>query len=329
MSDNFKFKVSLEVLNHLGRGLYRSFSTIIAESVSNSWDADATEVRIYFNKDENSLIVEDNGKGMDVNDFQNKFLKIGYARRKDPDNTSNRPVLGRKGIGKLALLSISEKITIISRKKGEKITGGIIVNKDLDNAIEEGKGTQEYSLGEIDDKQNLTYDNGTKIIFKGLKHRVESEDKIRRNLATQFNFVFQLKDSLDSFEIFVNDSLISQEDLKELNEKTQFLWFIGEKIESISGRFKNLKHEPQLIKHNKITFENKNYFMRGFIASTEKPGNLVLRGSEESFKASINLFANGRLRQENIFEEITSKRVVENYLYGEIYFDDLDDGNFY
>ncbi len=81
---SFKFEFSLEILNHLGRGLYRSFATVIAEAVSNSWDADATKVKITIDK--KNLIVEDNGKGMNGTDFQDKFLKVGYSRRLDAAN---------------------------------------------------------------------------------------------------------------------------------------------------------------------------------------------------------------------------------------------------
>ena len=43
----FKFNISLSVLNHLGRSLYRNFTTVIGEAISNSWDADAENVWIY------------------------------------------------------------------------------------------------------------------------------------------------------------------------------------------------------------------------------------------------------------------------------------------
>ena len=64
--------------------------------------------------------------------------------------------------------------------------------------------------------------------------------------------------------------------------------------------------------------------MCGFLASVEHPRNLTIRGSGGEFKAGVNLFCNGRLRQENVLQEITSRRVVESYLYGEIHVNDLD-----
>ena len=45
MDNQFNFNISLSVLNHLGRNLYRNVITVIGEAISNSWDADATNVR--------------------------------------------------------------------------------------------------------------------------------------------------------------------------------------------------------------------------------------------------------------------------------------------
>jgi len=112
----FSFNISLSVLNHLGRNLYRNFITVLGEAISNSWDSDATEVRIYIDRERNFLIIKDDGGGMSNDDFQNKFLKIGYTKRKGGiDKTeSQRPFIGRKGIGKLALLSWRNVIPIHS-----------------------------------------------------------------------------------------------------------------------------------------------------------------------------------------------------------------------
>ena len=103
---SFTFEISLSVLNHLGRSLYRSFATVLGEAISNSWDADAKNVHIYINRNKNSFFIKDDGVGMTADDFQSKFLKIGYSKRKDGTKRSvaGRPFIGRKGIGKLALL---------------------------------------------------------------------------------------------------------------------------------------------------------------------------------------------------------------------------------
>ncbi|HWZ22252.1 MAG TPA: ATP-binding protein [Cytophagaceae bacterium] len=319
---NFSFAFSLEVLNHLGRGLYRSFATVIAEAVSNSWDAEATDVKITL--DANKLIVEDNGKGMNDEDFQERFLTVGYSRREDSKNKSKRNVIGRKGIGKLAMLSISEKVTIISKKQGQNITGGIVNNKQLDKEIKV-KGS--YFLGNLSNgiksKFPRSKKSGTIIIFESIKTKLNSPDIIRKYLATQFNFIFSLKKN-DSFTIVVNKKKINEKDLKELDDNTQFIWFMGKEDKKRKSRYVNLE-ESRTLKEHSFKFGSKLIDIKGYIASVKLPKHLLLRGSKGDFKASINLFTNGRLRQENLFQEITSKQLPEEYLYGEIHVDGFED----
>ena len=63
--------------------------------------------------------------------------------------------------------------------------------------------------------------------------------------------------------------------------------------------------------------------IKGFLASTEKPSKLKIRGTDE--KLTVDLFVNGRLREKDILKHIPSTRIVENYLYGQIHYDELDD----
>lgn len=66
----YNFNISLSILNHLGRNLYRNFITVLGEAVSNSWDADAHNVYITIDREARILIVRDDGEGMDEDDFQ-------------------------------------------------------------------------------------------------------------------------------------------------------------------------------------------------------------------------------------------------------------------
>ncbi len=323
-NENFKFAFSLEVLNHLGRGLYRNFATVIAEAVSNSWDAEAENVRLTIKG--KTLIIEDDGKGMDSNDFKDRFLKVGYSRRGDTDNESNRKVLGRKGIGKLAMLSISKKVTVISKKENKSVTGGIIDNTRLDEGI---KSDSSYTLGNLENHTKVNEDDssGTKIIFEEIKSAVNNPDVIKKYLATLFNF--SLSSPNETFNLFVNDNQVTDTDLKQLNSATQFLWTIG----SNTKFNKNIKKKYlQLVGKNNLNAEtfkinNKEYEISGYVASVKVPKDLKIHGTGSEFKAGLHLFVNGRLRQENIFSDIASQRIVESYLYGEIHVDGFDDGD--
>jgi len=131
----YSFNISLSVLNHLGRNLYRSFTTVLGEAISNSWDADARNVWIYIDKNKKNFVIKDDGTGMGEIEFQNRFLKIGYSKRAQGEKESpkGRPYIGRKGIGKLALLSCADKITIISN--GGDGIGASKVTKDIVDII--------------------------------------------------------------------------------------------------------------------------------------------------------------------------------------------------
>lgn len=179
----YTFNISLSILNHLGRNLYRSFITVLGEAISNSWDADAKKVWIYIDRDNNTLVIKDDGFGMTENDFQNKFLKIGYSKRKGNtiSTASGRPFIGRKGIGKLALLSCAKKITVLTKTANTDLVGGVIDNSGLDEAIKDDVSANEYSLiepsNEIIEKYNKDFSNGTIILFDeindGIKNRIE------------------------------------------------------------------------------------------------------------------------------------------------------------
>lgn len=314
----YNFNISLSILNHLGRNLYRSFMTVLGEAISNSWDADAYNVYITIDRDSKILIVRDDGDGMNENDFQNKFLKIGYSKRKDNKTHTllKRPFIGRKGIGKLALLSCAQKITVLTKAKGESIVGGVIDNSGLDKAIKDDVSSTDYNLGLPQDLLVSKYDErlgekGTVIFFEGLKDGIRNRIEYITKLVALY-FRFSLKDP--SFNIYINEKLVTIKELDSIKEKTQFVWIL------------NALDDPYVSddvfkKSKEINIANSQ--IKGFIASVETPSDLKIKGTEE--KISIDLYVNGRLREKDILRHIPTARIVESYLYGQIHYDDLDD----
>ncbi len=319
----FTFAISLSVLNHLGRSLYRSFATVLGEAISNSWDADAKKVWIYLDPDRNGFWIKDDGSGMTRTDFQDKFLKIGYSKRKSGKTHSKkgRPFIGRKGIGKLALLSCAERICVISKVKGHDYVGGCIDNPKLDEAITEDLTPQQYPLGRVDIGTFGRYidghKHGTIIHFESLKDGVKrSFDFLAKLIALYFRFSVLDK----SFKIFLNDEQITHTHLDDLAGKTEFLWKIGDYedpyVDALEKAFSKEEdeHEKKTLRIADIT---------GFIASVEKPRALRIMTTEE--RVGIDLFVNGRLRERDILKHIPTARVAESYLYGQIHFNGLDD----
>jgi hypothetical protein len=316
----FTFEISLSVLNHLGRNLYRSFITVLGEAVSNSWDADAENVWIYIDRDKNYLVIKDDGDGMTADDFQNKFLKIGYTKRKygKTKSAKDRPYIGRKGIGKLALLSCADKISVISKKENGEYVGGTIDNSGLDRAINKDLTPQEYPLGNweksIFEPYIEDHQKGTIVYFENIKDGIRNTvDYLKKSIALYFRF--SLLD--DSFNLFLNDEPITIECLDDLASKTQFIWLINDIQDPYIQRLKE-KFPP--LEEGEFAVED---HFTGFIATVEKPRNLSIISSDE--RVGIDLFVNGRLRERNILKQIPTSRIVENYLYGQIHFNELDD----
>lgn len=317
----FSFNISLSVLNHLGRNLYRSFTTVLGEAVSNSWDADANNVWIYVDKEKNNFVIKDDGLGMLEDDFQKKFLKVGYSKREDGRYTESqkrgRPYIGRKGIGKLALLSCSKKVEIISKTATSEYIAGCIDNTALDEAISDD--SNKYELGEITQENFELYkknhSQGTIIFFEeindGIKNSLEHLKKI---IALYFRF--SLID--ESFNIYLNDEKITEKNLKDLAEKTEFLWNINDTLDD-----PYVKNELTAKKEGNRHLV-KEIDMKGFLATVETPRYLKVMNLEE--KVGVDLFVNGRLREKNILRHMPdySTRYVASYLYGQIHYNDLD-----
>lgn len=318
----YTFNVSLEILNHLGRNLYRSFITILGEAISNAWDADAKNVMITIDRENNSLIVRDDGYGMTSDDFQEKFLKIGYSKRKGNVTRTlrGRPFIGRKGIGKLALLSCARTVTIISKTKNTEWVGGTIDNSTLDEAIEEDLSVNNYKLSALTDsvlRQYVAQEDsyGTILVLNGIDRGIKNKVEYLRKLVA-LNFRFSLVDP--EFAIFINDKLVSPRDLDVLARNTQFVWTLNDFSDPFLSLCEEL-NESIKVSHK----DEKRISVRGFLATVEKPSMLAITGANE--KVSVDLYVNGRLREKDILKHIPTNRVVENYLYGQIHYDELDD----
>jgi|688.fasta_scaffold91589_4 hypothetical protein len=310
----FSFAISLSVLNHLGRNLYRNFITVLGEAISNAWDADAKNIWINFDKDESFLTIKDDGVGMNADDFQSKFLKIGYSKRKDGNEKTDRgrPFIGAKGIGKLALLSCANRVTIFSKKQGGDYIGGVIDNSGLDAAITDNLNPDQYPLEAPDVSLIKTlvdeHTQGTILAFEGAKELLRvSDEQVRKLLALSFHFsLIDLE-----FTIHVNGTPISVNDLQSLATATEFVWKIADYNDDFLETCTNVKRSAAA-PETKLQIS-------GYLATVAKPSNLNVRGAES--RATVDLFVHGRLRERNVLRHIPTQRIVESYLYGQIHFD--------
>src|SRR5690554_6294703 len=153
-----------ELLELLGPNLYTNVYFVLGELIANAYDADAKNVYIYYSNKRNDIIVEDDGIGMSYNDMINRYLSIGTKTRKSSEDERtpvfNRKRMGRKGIGKLSALTISESVEVRSIKEGEKSGCVLTVNNIKQN--DDGK----FEIPAIDD-ENISFinikSNGTSV----------------------------------------------------------------------------------------------------------------------------------------------------------------------
>src|SRR3989344_8583950 len=88
----------------IGDVLFKDLGMCVEELVANSHDADAEKVDIVYNSVNGTLIIEDNGLGMDKEGLQS-FYRLGDSPKVQNPITPR----GRKAVGKFGVASVSIK----------------------------------------------------------------------------------------------------------------------------------------------------------------------------------------------------------------------------
>ncbi|MGY3931152.1 High temperature protein G [Aeromonas encheleia] len=311
---DFQLNIDFNVLNHLGMGLYSNTPAVLTEIISNAWDADAELVSIDLDKGSGEVTIIDDGNGMTESEIVNKFLKVGYARRDSACGKSevkSRQVMGRKGIGKLAMFSLANKIQVHTKKDGVCTAFEIDVGK-LKGHIKAGT---KYSATRI--TPFFDEEKGTKIILSDLTKSINrTESYLRKRLARRFSII----GAGDLFEVVLNGNPITMEDRDYLGN-IQFLWEFGNSNGKVMEACKNKSKSDTL--DNLVVYEENKYYVSGYIGTVELPAQL--KTDSETSNNTITIMSNGRVFEENILSAFDSARMFTNYLVGEVEMNFLDD----
>lgn len=315
----FQMTINLQVLNHLGLNLYSNTSAVLSEVVANAWDADASTVKISINND--SISIADNGMGMDLSDINNKYLTVGYQKRAESGFSSiyKRPVMGRKGIGKLSLFSIANIVKVYSRKNG-MINGFEIDINSLKDAIETNDIYNPKELSTDD----VSFDgNGTLIVLNELKKKRTSTlaTYLRQRLARRFAIIGEK----NNFKVYINNNEITVSDRNYLS-KAQCLWMYLPKENAEEYRTDLINQtKKEKIKLNRerpsaITIGDEKYQITGWIATCSEPNEL----KDDEKLNRIVIMVRGKMAKEDIFSEIGTTALYSKYIFGELSADFLD-----
>lgn len=137
-----------------------------------------------------TITVEDTGYGMSREDLQDKFLIAGRRRREEDGRVQtdrNRPIMGRKGLGKLAGFGVAHYVEVTSRKKGEAHATKVTLDYD---GLAKARDMSGYPVPTetLEDGGGLPDTGGTRVVLSRLAHDAAKSkaDTIRHEIGDHF-----------------------------------------------------------------------------------------------------------------------------------------------
>lgn len=307
------------IIDHFGIEMYQKPVAALAELITNAWDADAELVEVsvpatVVGPTTPTIIVKDSGNGMTFEECRTRFLNIGYnTRADDPTKRTarkNRPILGRKGIGKFAGFGVARivRVETVSRETGEKTVFEMDVEELRGSGVEYVEEGLELDVIEyLPPDEERKSNHGTSIILKNLLlSQGINKDQFARSMARRF----LLHQRAADFVVMVNGSPLPEgEDL--------------ENVEFMFPRDYREDEEPEGILYRKEDEEEKAWGIERlsngecvewrFLFYKDTIGEQELRG--------IAVFTNQKLAQEpflfNLVGGLGGQQGVE-YLHGRI-----------
>lgn len=345
----YTMTISRLTVDKLGVKLYDRVSAVIAELVSNSYDADATEVQIkapmgefLATKQNNQLQdkgytieVWDNGTGMTPNQVNSFYLSVGADRRNDAERGDvsrkfRRKVMGRKGVGKLAPFGICERIEVLTSggelikgkdAKGKNIEGYLTAHLILDRSqiLQETDANYEPEIGSSDG--TVRSETGTLIkLTKFYKREVPEIDILSRQLSQRFGI------SSENWRITLIDAVKTKEAENYSRDVGSFdIATMQDTVIRFNSDGNAYSSEGDIFSDLKAGFSDDDgqfYSITGWAAYSEKP-------YKDDVMAGIRIYCRGKIAaQTTVFNRGASfpgEYSIRSYLVGELHADWLDE----
>ncbi|MFA7279554.1 MAG: ATP-binding protein [Sterolibacterium sp.] len=132
------FKTRARTIDMLGRQQIAGAPTAISELFKNAHDAYADNAEVDFFREDNLLVVRDDGVGMTKDEFENRWLVLGTENKIGKNITSGnnyrppgkarREVLGEKGIGRLAIAVLGRQVLVLTRAIRNGESGELVMS---------------------------------------------------------------------------------------------------------------------------------------------------------------------------------------------------------
>lgn len=323
----YKLNVDPRILELLGPNLYTNIYYVLAELIANAYDANANNVYIVDNDD--NIRVEDDGHGMSYATGEvDNYLNVAAVSRNNEKESftkgGTRRKMGRKGVGKLAALSVSEDVDILTVANGEK-SGFVLSRRPEEGNKLKPIPESKIVFGHIDD-------HGTAIVMRNPEYSLHKTfQAIERNLLKIFPMINA------DFRIHLirgKKSLTIKDFDKSLMKELCTLTTLGEGFSSLCGlvpdTYTSERSKLVIPKGKKtipITMKNKEGVEREY--SLEVEGWIGTYKTTRGRKAEmtdfpdnfISLFANKKMGEFNILPVVGQNKLNEVYVVGQLHVD--------
>src|SRR5574341_581181 len=321
----YTMRIERQIVDKLGLKLYDKIPAVVAELIANAYDADAEKVTVELPLGkalavkkgdkivEKGYVIEvhDDGHGMTPFEANEFYLRVGKDRRVDPkqgdkSRKKGRPVMGRKGIGKLAPFGVCRTIEVRSAGGVKTSKGFQVTHFELDYDKIVGKTSEkdnEYFPAPLRDDGTWDKKSGTIVRLRNFLPKVVPDmETFHRQLSYRFGL------TLPDFQIFVKDT-------KEVNPEKEF---------SVGSQ------KPPIMPGTELVVD-------GLPVKTEDGQSFPVRGwiamAKESYRniefAGVRIYVRGKVasvtRDFGLTPGFTGEYVARSYLVGEIHADWLDE----
>jgi signal transduction histidine kinase len=159
------FKPHARLLTMLGDQLIKNERIALIEVIKNSYDADASWVKVTFEgfgsnfkvKPKSKIIIEDDGTGMTKAVLEQHWISPAtpvkkLAKAMKDSTAKGRKIQGEKGIGRFAILKLGKTISIMTRpaKSADEFTLSLDLSHYDDDFLTEDGKEKPLSLDDID-----------------------------------------------------------------------------------------------------------------------------------------------------------------------------------
>lgn len=182
-----QISVDKRIVRILSAATYDNFPNALKEIITNSYDADASSVKISIDLKKESIIIEDDGSGMTEDDFSLYLRIAGLRRTKNPKTPSGRSIIGQFGVGFLSVFPFFKNYAIETKVA----SANEILHAEIPCHLYFGQNS--IDISEINVQGGIRYDKTkynrhyTRITLTGFTNltRVffypKKQSKIRRN----------------------------------------------------------------------------------------------------------------------------------------------------